>query len=168
MLYIESADYSRGNYFKSGIAAGNIEKLLIGPPDVCKVPAMPSTSDATAAPQFAAGYLYGVSQHTIDQREYILDCYAQNDDLTAFLYAAMADYAAGNRDDGDAKMTCSKSYFSDAMQKCDQTNGSFATAERFYADFDQQDNADAIRETNYQKNKVTIDRDAGYIVSTWE
>ena len=88
--------------------------------------------------------------------------------MTAFLYAAMADYATGNRDDGDAKMTCSKSYFSDAMQKCDQTNGSFATAERFYADFEQQDNADAIREANYQKNKVTIDRDAGYIVSTWD
>ena len=75
ILYIESADYARGNYFKSGIAAGNIERLLIGPPDVCKVPDMPTSTDASAAPQFAAGYLFGISQHHIDERDYILDCY---------------------------------------------------------------------------------------------
>lgn len=75
ITYIESADYARGNYFKSGIAAGNIERLLIGPPDVCKVPAMPATSDPEAAPQFAAGYLFGASQHTIDKRDYVLGCF---------------------------------------------------------------------------------------------
>lgn len=49
LLYIESADYNRGNYWKSGVAAGNIEKLLIGPPDVCSVPALPEGTDGTAA-----------------------------------------------------------------------------------------------------------------------
>jgi len=49
LLYIESADYNRGNYWKSGIAAGNIERLLIGPPEVCSVPALPTTTDETAA-----------------------------------------------------------------------------------------------------------------------
>lgn len=77
----------------------------------------------------------------------------------------MADYAAGNKADADAKMTCSTPYFSEAMQKCDETNSSFALAEKFYADFDQQDDADTIRNANYETNKVTIDRDAGYIVS---
>ena len=94
-----------------------------------------------------------------------MGCFEQNDDLTAFLYSAMADYAAGNRGDADAKMTCSTSYFAEAMQKCDQTNDYFTKAEKFYAAFDQQDNADTIRNANYETNKLTIDRDAGYIVS---
>jgi len=79
----------------------------------------------------------------------------------------MADYTAGNQEAGDAKMTCSKSYYLEAMQKCDKTNSSFATAETYYADFSQQDNADSIRQANYEKNKLTIDRDVGYITSTW-
>ena len=103
----------------------------------------------------------------MDKRDYILSCFTQNDDLTAFLYSAMADYTAGNRDDGDAKMTCSKSYFAEALQKCDETSSAFLTAEHYYANFDQQDNADEIRQQNYEKNKVTIDRDIGYITQTW-
>ena len=41
VTYIESADYNRGNFFKSGVAHGYLEKLIIEPPETCTVPTLP-------------------------------------------------------------------------------------------------------------------------------
>jgi len=68
-----------------------------------------------------------------------------NSDLTAFIYAAMADYTAGNTADGDAKMVCAKPFFDKAMETCTETNPLFIKAELFFADFEQSANADATR-----------------------
>ena len=64
-------------------------------------------------------------------------------------------------------MTCSKGYYATAMEECTNTNGHFATAEQFYANFSQQADAEEIRHANYEKNKIIIDRDADYILTTW-
>ena len=36
---------------------------------------MPEEHDDTASAQFAAGFLYGTSQRTMDKRDYILECF---------------------------------------------------------------------------------------------
>ena len=86
-----------------------------------------------------------MSQHTKDVRDYLVTCFEHDDDLDSFIYSAMADYSAGNTDDFYAKMTCATSYFFEAMETCTETNPDFTTAETFYADFGQQDDADQIR-----------------------
>lgn len=165
--FIETTDYSRGQYFKSGIAAGRIEKLLIGVPESCSVPAMPATYDATAAPLFASGYIYAVSGHVYDEQDYIQACWKQNDGVTAFLYSAMEDFAASNYDAFREKMTCASSYFGEAMEECDETNPLFWTAEQYFSNFAQRSDVDAQRQANYEANKETIDRDAGWIPWGW-
>ena len=47
----------------------------------------------------------------------------------------MTDYSEGNKDNFYGKMTCAKSYFFDAMDKCNETNPNFILAETFYANF---------------------------------
>jgi len=41
VTYIESADWLRDNYFKSGVAHGYLERLILGPPETCTVPTLP-------------------------------------------------------------------------------------------------------------------------------
>ena len=57
------------------MAQGRVEKLLIDVVESCTIPAMPEVHDDSASAQFAAGFLYGTSQHTIDERDYILECF---------------------------------------------------------------------------------------------
>ena len=129
LIYIGSTYYSRGQVWKAGLAQGRVEKLLIDVPESCAVPAMPEVHDDTASAQFAAGFLYAASQHTMDQRDYILECFQGSDDLTASLYAAMADFTNGDSTSGSEKLTCALPLFYDAMETCDQTNPSFRVAE---------------------------------------
>lgn len=130
------------------------------------VPALPARVDQTAVPQFAAGYLYGISKHVIDKRDYILSCYQQDDELTAFLYASIASYNRGATSDGDAQLACAKAYFS-SMRGCDITNPMFLDAEEYFEDFDEREDASEIRAENYQTNKATIDRDRPLITREW-
>lgn len=65
MTHIEALEYANFNYHKSGVAAGNIEKLLIGAPElgspVCEPPQRDESHDVKeAAVQFAAGYYWGI------------------------------------------------------------------------------------------------------------
>jgi len=113
-----------------------MEKLLIGVPTECAAPALPESWDATAAPLFMSGYLYGISAHTIDQQNYIQACWSPNDDAVAFLYSAMADFTAGNYDAVQETLTCATGAFNDAMEECDVTNPLFWTAEQFYSSFE--------------------------------
>ena len=167
LIYIGSTYYSRGQVWKAGLAEGRVEKLLIGLPESCAVPAMPEVYDNTASAQFAAGFLYASSQHTMDQRDYILECFQGSDDLTASLYAAMADFTSGDSAAGSEKLTCALPYFFDAMETCDETNPSFMVAEKFYSDFMARDDADSVRESNYALNSLTIDRDLTFMGTTW-
>ena len=154
MNYIQSADWERGNYYRSGAATASLERLLIGPPSSCSVPVLETTVviDPEATAQFAAGWLYGVSQHTIDHRDYVLSCFTNSDELNSFVYSAMEDYTAGDVDTGNAKMTCSKAYFMNAMDSCDEVIPDFLIAENYFSEFRDQDDADSIRQANYEKN----------------
>ena len=168
LIYIASTYYSRGQPWKSGLAQGRVEHSMVGDLDSCQAPALPETYDSTATAQFAAGFLYASSQHTMDERDYILECFEGSDTLTAWLYDLMADISSGDTSSATAKMTCSLPAFYDAMEACDKTNPAFRTAETFYADFNAQDDAESVRAANYEKNGLTIDRDLGYMATTWD
>ena len=122
LTYVESSEYARGNYYKSGVSAGNIEKLVIGAPDepLCKPPKRDMSKDDHSAPgQFVAGWLYGIT--TLDERDYIMSCYKLDDMLTSFLYAAFESYFAGNEQLGDAMMHCTRPLYASALAKCDKS-----------------------------------------------
>jgi len=55
-----------------------------------------------------------------------------NDNLTAFIYAAMADYTVGTEDkrkEGDTLMTCARPYYAEAMVACTETDTAFIIAQ---------------------------------------
>ena len=63
-------------------------------------------------------------------------------------------------------MACAKSSFS-AMSGCDQTNGLFLDVKEYYEDLAENPNADEIIRENYEKNKVTIQRDKAFVTREW-
>jgi len=72
--------------------------------------------DATAPAQFVAGWYYGVIGD--DKRDYIIDCYQMNDDLTNALYDGMEAYIAGDQETGDSKMKSTKDLYATALATC--------------------------------------------------
>lgn len=118
---------------------------------------MPENYDATASAQFAAGFLYANSKHTMDERDYILECFVGSDTLTAWLYGFMDDIKSGETSTATEKATCSLPAFYDALEACDQTNAAFTTAEKYYADFNARDDAESVRAANYALNGLVID-----------
>ena len=55
-----------------------------------------------------------------DERDYILDCYSNNNELTDTLYDAMEAYISADYTTGDKKMGDLSNLFSTAMKKCDK------------------------------------------------
>ena len=129
---------------------------------------MPEDYDATASAQFAAGFLYSNSKHTMDERDYILECFVGSDTLTAWLYGFMDDIKSGETSTATEKATCSLPAFYDAMEACDQTNAAFTTAEKYYADFNARDDAESVRAANYALYGQVIDRDLSLMATTWD
>ena len=65
LTFLEANEYKNYNFHKSGVAAGNIEKILIGAPElgspVCEPPQRDQSHDVKeTAVQFAAGYYWGI------------------------------------------------------------------------------------------------------------
>ena len=83
------------------------------------------------------------------------------------LYGSITDFANGDTTAGSEKLTCALPYFFDALEACDETNPSYVISEKFYADFMARDDADSVREANYALHSQTIDRDLGFMGTTW-
>lgn len=171
MTHAEASDYGWGNYYKSGIAAGNIEKLLIGAPaPLCKPPKRDTSKDDQSAPgQFVAGWLYGIIP-TMDERDYIMDCYQPNDMLTSFLYSAWEHYFAGDEALGDAMMHCTRPLYESALSKCDKDGtvlDVLGKLDQYYVKWESQPKASELKKKNYEANKEEVDKDFGYMQKTW-
>ena len=79
----------------------------------------PSTGRDTSAPaQFFAGWFDIIVQE--DERNYILDCYTENTELTDVLYDAMEAYVASDYKTGDKHMGRLNTLFNAAMKNCDK------------------------------------------------
>ena len=72
-----------------------------------------SDRDPTAPAQYMAGWFYGVS--TEDDRDEIMKCFKQSDDLTNKLYDAMDDFASGDHKAGDELISETKALFEAAV-----------------------------------------------------
>ena len=167
----EASAYAWGHYHKSGMAAGNIEKLLIGAPEpLCKPPKRDTSKDDQTAPgQFVAGWLYGIVP-TMDERDYIMDCYQPNDLLTSFLYSAWENYFAGNEELGDAMMHCTRPLYGKALAKCDKDAtvlDVLGKLDDYYQKWESQPNAAELKKKNYEDNKEELDADFGFMQKTW-
>ena len=51
--------------------------------------------------QLIAGWLYGISDQTMDKRDAIVECFTPSHDLMKEVYHAMNQYIKGNKDKGD-------------------------------------------------------------------
>ena len=75
--------------------------------------------------QFAAGFLYGASNGTIDQRDYILDCAWNCWWVSRSLNKAFEDYNAGDIQEGNKHMMKAEPFWRLSMLKCHETNADF-------------------------------------------
>ena len=57
--------------------------------------------DSEAPAQLLAGWLYGISDQTIDLRDQLLECFEPTEKLTNKVYRAMRLWHKGDKEDGD-------------------------------------------------------------------
>ena len=57
--------------------------------------------DPQAPAQLLAGWLYGISDQTIDLRDQLLECFEPTEKLTNKVYRAMRLWHKGDKEDGD-------------------------------------------------------------------
>lgn len=111
--------------------------------------------------QWTAGLLYGGTKGTVDERDYILDCMRDNDDVIAAVSSAY-DHFNENTEDGihagnKALNKVTRKWRQRAMKKCKKTNGYFDDWIDAKEDFMDQDDWESITEANYAANKDYID-----------
>ena len=86
-----------------------------------------------AAAQFSAGYLYGILNK--DKRDYIVDCFKNNDDLNATIDRAMADYVNGDNEKADKEWKAAEPLYKVALADCEEVTDDFATLKKYKVDF---------------------------------
>ena len=69
--------------------------------------------------QFIAGWLYGISDQTMDKRDAIVDCFTPSHDLMKEVYHAMNQYVKGNKDKGDEAWEKAIELYKPALENCD-------------------------------------------------
>ena len=87
---------------------------LFGSNQVAQVP----TRDNMAPAKFFAGW-YDIVLDQSD-KEYIMNCYTDNQELTDTLYDAMEAYIAADYKTGDQKMNAIGTHLNVAMKDCDK------------------------------------------------
>ena len=127
----------------------------------------PSTGRDTSAPaQFFAGWFDIIVQE--DERNYILDCYTENTELTDVLYDAMEAYIAGDKSEGDAKMSDTKPLFKTAFADCGELKDQMDAWSKKFDDLTKRDDWAIISQLIYEENKDVIDRDMDLELREWK
>jgi len=157
--------WDEGVFYNAGMFAGRIDKIMLD-----NLPQQNDTTQDPQAPaQFIAGWLYGITLNTIEDRDAIIDCYKSNTDLTSDYYDAMADYKAGKTSDGDAKFDDAEQYYSDAFGSCgDSINNDLEAWGQKVKDMKSADNWDTVSQQIYTDNKAKVDADVGYMNNSWD
>ena len=124
--------------------------------------------DPMAPAQFIAGWLYGITTHTISKQDEIVACYTTNDDLTADFYDAQAAFASGDQTTGWSKLSDAKQYYDAAFANCgtDITTPLTQWMNKVDALADL-DNWDTVSAQIYANNKEFLDASLGYEENSW-
>ena len=111
--------WGEGVYFNAGMYDGYIAQRmgLVESPYNEEFGA--PTRDPKAPAQFLAGWLYGISDQTMDKRDAILACFTPSHDLMKYVYHAMNQYIKGNKEKGDEAWKKAIELYKPALAKCD-------------------------------------------------
>ena len=164
----ELLEWSEGVFFDSGMFAGRLGKIFIdNAPQPQRTFMSDTTKDPTAPAQYIAGWFYGVSQE--DDRDELLKCFKQSDDLTNKLYDAMESIIAGDVDAGDKKMAETRPLFETAIAGCSQEIlKKMGDNDKKFEDLKARSDWATIRMDIYNKNKSVIDRDSQLAMREWK
>ena len=123
-----------------------------------------------ATSQFAAGFLYGFSWHAIEQREYILNCTNESDEVRTDLnnaFTAFEKNTTASIQEGNADMQKARPQWMTDMKDCDKTNKYYQNiGDELDAFFNTSDWNDTVSE-NYANNKKNVDLWWGYCLQQW-
>ena len=120
-----------------------------------------------APAQFAAGVLYGASNGTIDERDYILGCTWSNPILRRHLNKAFKNYNAGKDQKGNKQMQKAEPWFSASMITCWKTAKYFRRIDDAMDKFFAREDWNTVVQDNYSANQDYIDQQWGYTLKTW-
>ena len=160
-------EWEQGVFFNSGMYVGDVEKIFLdNAPQSWRTFMSDTTRDPTAPAQYMAGWFYGVSQE--DDRDEIMQCFKQSDDLTNKLYDAMEAFASGDHKSGDEMITETKALFEAAVQGCpkDLLGKMYAIHNRYDA-LKARSDWPSISMEIYMKNKDELQQDEINSVKEW-
>ena len=120
-----------------------------------------------ASAQWFAGLLYAYTYQVVDQRDYIVGCTHQRDELDAKLQEAYGHYVVAEYEDGNSSMKDTENEFRRSMRHCHDTHQYFDKIVDDSHDFFALSNWEDIMEANYAANKDLIDNQNGLMVKTW-
>ena len=158
-------EWKQGVPFNSGMFFGQFEKVFVDANEQYPPALKGSQRDNTAPAQFTAGWYYGISNE--DERNQILECFTESEDLTNALYDAMEAYIAGDEKTGDVKMKETKALYKTAMAGCGQIAEAMGVMAKRLDDMEARQDWDKLSQEIYQANKDVIDRDNNLVFSQW-
>ncbi len=121
--------------------------------------------DATA--QFASGLLYGASNGTIDERDYIVDCAWTCPVTNRLLSAAFTSYNAGEDRKGNKRMRRAEPFWRFSMLTCWETNHYFTRMDHNKDAFFARDDWKSIARDNYNANQDYVDQQWQFCLDSW-
>ena len=102
-----------------------------------------------------------------DERDYILGCYQEDEDLTNAFYDAMEAYIAGDTHTGDQKMDDTKDLYGTTMASCDRVTSEMEQLEKQWSDLTSRSDWDTLSQQIYLANKAEVDTDVGFEFREW-
>ena len=103
-----------------------------------------------------------------DKTTELLQCYKPSDALTNTLYDAMEAYIAGDKSEGDAKMSDTKPLFKTAFADCGELKDQMDALSKKFDDLTKRDDWAIISQLIYEENKDVIDRDMDLELREWK
>ena len=112
--------WDQGVYFNAGMYDGYIAQRmgLVESPYNEELEDGP-VRDLQGPAQFLAGWLYGISDQTMDKRDDIIACFTPSHDLMKYVYHAMNQYIKGNKHKGDEAWEKAIELYEPALAECD-------------------------------------------------
>ena len=122
---------------------------------------------ADASAHWYAGLLYAYSYQTVDERDYLLECSEQRDELDHKLSMAYQKYNDEDYKGGNMFMEDSENDFRRSMTDCCDTNDYFDDMVNKAHDFFDLDNWEDIVDANYADQKELVDHQNELMLKTW-
>ena len=133
-------------------------------------PAVIETNDLgeNAASQFAAGFLYGWTEGTVDERDYIVGCARDSWIVDSQLEQAWDAYAAGDYAWGNDHINSAQPSWVASMVLCPKVYTDFLRIVAYKEKFFGRDDWEDVARANYQASKDYVDNQWAQALLTWE